>query len=112
VNGIIHTFALKPCPWCYKTPKFIMYYGWSGKLESTFLPHVYCDNLNCTVQPKAKHVPIRKNQRFCLPTLGDKIQRALHNWNNNLNTLAFEGVNLCFEDILGEIIKIENGNSR
>jgi hypothetical protein len=95
-------YPLKPCPWCRKTPVLYMFMGTDNKLEKTYLPVVKCNNLNCTVQPKTKSVPIRKNQRFDAKIIKIKIERLVAYWNENNPLVATEGFEIDFEASIKE----------
>lgn len=91
-----HIYPLKPCPWCKKTPRFYMMY------EETWLPHIYCANNDCKVQPKSKYVPIRKKQKIDLQTIKDKIEILIGYWNDNNPMIAHEGIELDYIEIIKE----------
>lgn len=94
-----HIYPLKPCPWCNHTPRFYMLFQAGKEPEKTWLPHIYCENFNCTVQPKAKYVPIRKKQKQAPDILKIKIERAISYWNENNPCVATEGIELDFIEI-------------
>ena len=77
-----------------------MFLGMGDSKEQTWLPHVYCNNLYCTVQPKAKYVPIRKKQKFNPEIVKEKIGKAISHWNTGNPCTATEGIELDFQDIV------------
>jgi hypothetical protein len=90
-------YPLKPCPWCKYLPRFVMYYE-----DKTWLPHLWCNNSICNVQPKSKKVPIRKAQKKNKDTLRIKIEKAFFYWNHNNPIEATEGMIFDYDAILQE----------
>lgn len=88
-----------------------MHMGTNELLENTFLPYVRCVFDKCKVNPKSKYISIRKEQRFNISSLHDKISRAIANWNDSNSMIATEGVKLNFSNILNVIMDIKNGPS-
>lgn len=94
-----HIYPLKLCPWCKKTPKFYMLMGTKESTEGTYCPYIKCENHECMVMPKTKHVPIRKGQRFDKEVLKIKLDKLIGFWNNDNPMPANEGIELDIEDI-------------
>jgi len=89
--------AIAPCPWCKKTPKFIMYLS-----DRTWLPKLTCVNDKCLVQPCSKSVPIRKKQKFNKEVIREKISLMISRWNIDNPLKAVEGCEFDWEEISHE----------
>jgi hypothetical protein len=87
-------FAIKPCPWCKKTPTFYMILD-----RDTWLPQLKCLNGACDVQPFSKYIPIRKDQKYSAPIIHVKIQDMIKKWNDNNPMTATEGIEFNFQEI-------------
>ncbi len=83
--------AIKPCPWCKKTPRFTM---WLNK--EIWLPHLECINSTCNVNPKSKYVPIRKRQKKSISIIEMKIKKCILNWNEFNPCEAYEALEFNF----------------
>jgi hypothetical protein len=94
-----HLYAIKPCPWCKKTPRFYMFLGHRNSPIETWLPEIQCRSDDCKVQPKSKYVAIRKNQKINSIIIKEKIEKAIANWNDNNPMIAIEGIELDFDKI-------------
>lgn len=72
--------VLNPCPWCNKTPSL-----WLPITEEltggTWVWSIYCENNICSFKPKGRHVSIRKNQRFNLKKMLNKLGKLCAYWN-------------------------------
>ena len=84
-----------PCPWCKTTPKLIM-----NLEDSTWIPYLRCENPNCSVNPKSKHVSIRKNQKYHLPDLHSKMKNMINAWNAQNPIDAKEGFVFDFKELI------------
>ena len=93
---------IKPCPWCKKTPKFIMMLD-----VITWLPYIQCQNHECHVRPKSQYVPIRKSQKYEWSLIREKIRLCIGKWNLENPCKEYEGLEFDFMGICrGEISKL------
>ncbi len=88
---------LCPCPWCKKTPEFILYFS-----ELTWLPKICCENSKCLIQPQSKPVAIRKTCKVDLERLKKKIITLVDMWNTNNPITATHGKEIDFGKIIEE----------
>jgi hypothetical protein len=94
-----HTFALKPCPWCRKTPQLYMLFQFGPTPEETWLPEIRCVNFSCNVKPKTKYVPIRKAQKKDPKIIEEKLKKLVSYWNDGNPLNANEGFQIDFDEI-------------
>lgn len=88
---------LCPCPWCKKTPEFILYFT-----DGTWLPRISCTNESCSINPKSNPVPIRKTCKVDLLRLKEKIISLVDAWNTQNPINATHGKEIDFGKIIEE----------
>lgn len=88
---------LSPCPWCKKTPEFVLYF-----IEGTWLPKIACKNGSCSVNPEGKPVAIRKTCKIDLERLKEKIILVVDSWNKTNPITATHGKEIDFDKIIEE----------
>lgn len=88
---------LRKCPWCQHTPQLYM-----PTDEETWVWDIRCVNTACHVQPKCKHISIRKTTKTCIPSLCDKLTHLEHYWNDGNPRPAREGKLIDLLDIVKE----------
>ena len=87
VHGYFIEAALKPCPWCKKTPNLRMPLDQKGaKEDETWVWKVSCD---CRVSSEAK-VSIRNTSKTNLRRFLDKVDELFDRWNENNPAKAYE----------------------
>ena len=69
------------------------------ELNKTWLPRIECGSSECTVAPKSKYVPIRKNQRADPDIIRKKVETVISYWNSGNLAFNQEGFVLDFEEI-------------
>jgi hypothetical protein len=72
LKGNFVEFALKPCPWCRKTPQLLM-----PMHEDTWIWKIFCD---CSVRSEAK-VSIRKTAKKDIHAFSVKLNELVNKWN-------------------------------
>lgn len=82
------------CPWCKKLPRFRMWLN-----SETWLPQLVCENPECTVRPESRYVPIRKKQKYCGKTVGEKICKMINLWNEGHPYRPTEGFEFDFYEV-------------
>ena len=86
--------VLKPCPWCRKTPDIFM-----PIVEDTWCWEIQCNNQDCWMKPKTRHVAIRKTTKKEFIAFHAKIDRLAHIWNGGNPMKAYEMKVIDLEEI-------------
>lgn len=93
---------LKPCPWCKKCPNMTLCYDDTLETNGTWKWDIYCANDSCNVQPKTKHVSIRKLCKRSTVRMKVKICMLAGYWNDGNNLEATEGKVIDLVELIGK----------
>lgn len=96
---------LKPCPWCSKTPEISMPLELKENTGGSLIWEVYCGWHSCHFKPKGKHIVLRKNQRFDLKKIQEKLNILCSRWNYGCTLPPYEALEIPLEPLLKFINK-------
>lgn len=90
VHGNLVEAALRPCPWCKKTPNLSMRLDQRDtKEEQTWVWKIECRYIECRVKPEVS-VSIRNTSKTNLSRFLDKLDEWYDRWNHGNDCKAYE----------------------
>ncbi len=87
-------FVVKPCPWCKKTPGL-----WMPIEEETWSWFIRCDNPECSVEPRSKHVNFRNTAKTSVARFIAKVDELIGSWNKGNDLAPIEKKSVCIDKI-------------
>ena len=78
--------ALKPCPWCKRTPDINM----PIPDDQTWSWYIECRALNCAVRPRGPKINFRNTSKTDYIRFINKIEQMVEFWNTGIETIVKE----------------------